>query len=436
MFHRSFARPALWPAIVLAFAPAFLQRPTAQIAAGSSVALTGARVIDGTGRAPLERATVVVTNGRIVAVGPGIAVTVPAAATRVDLAGKTLIPGLINAHAHVNNGDPALPLYDQLLQQLRLYAQFGVTSAVTLGDDGKESLRVRGENERGSLDRARLFVAGPAVLARTADEARQLIDRNADLRVDVIKTRMNGNANDMTPDVYTALIGRAHERGLRVAAHLYYLKDARGLVDAGLDIVAHSIRDQDVDSAFIANLKRRNVAYVPTLTRDLSVFVYESTPAFFTDPFFLKGIAAYGRHVEQLKDPALQERTRSSEEAQAIRKALEQANRNLKALSDAGVMIAMGTDSGAQIGRWQGYFEHVEMEMMVKAGMTPMQTLVAATSGAARAMKLDDRVGTIAPGKWADLVVLTANPLTDIRNTRQIDSVWIAGRPLAASATQ
>jgi imidazolonepropionase-like amidohydrolase len=91
----------------------------------------------------------------------------------------------------------------------------------------------------------------------------------------------------------------------------------------------------------------------------------------------------------------------------------------------------MGTDTGAQLGRWQGFFEHTELELMVKAGLTPMQTLVAATGDAARVMKLDEQLGTLQPGKWADFIVLNANPLSDIRNTRQIDSVWIAGRRLA-----
>ena len=405
----------------------------AQAPDGGAVALIGARVIDGTGAALLEEATIMIANGRIETVGPASGIRIPAGTTQVDLAGKTVIPGLINAHAHLNSGDEALPLYDRLLQQLRLYAQYGITTIVTLGDDGIESVRVRDQNDLGPLDRARLFVAGPAVVPQTVEDARQGIDRAADVGVNVIKTRMNGNPNDMTPEVYTLLIDRAHARGLRVASHLYYLNDAKGLVNAGLDIIAHSVRDQDVDEAFIAELRRRKVGYIPTLTRDLSVFVYETTPAFFSDPFFLQAEAAYRRQMETLRDPARQARTRQSEAAQAIKKALEQASRNLRLLSDGGVPIAMGTDSGASIGRWQGYFEHVEMELMVEAGMTPMQTLVAATGGAAQVMQLQD-VGTIQPGQRADLLVLTANPLTDIQNTRQIDSVWIGGRRLEAAA--
>ena len=219
-------------------------------------------------------------------------------------------------------------------------------------------------------------------------------------------------------------------RGLRVAAHMFSLAEARGLVATGVDIVAHSVRDRDVDAAFIAEMKKRGTFYIPTLTREVSVFVYESTPAFFSDPFFLRGRPLYQRDMDTLSDPARQQQIRQDKSAQAIKTALVQANRNLKLLSDAGVTIALGTDSGAGVGRFQGYFEHVEMEMMVQAGMTPMQVLVAATGAAARASALND-VGTIAAGKAADLVVLRADPRQDIKNTRQIHSVWIGGRRLA-----
>jgi len=141
----------------------------------------------------------------------------------------------------------------------------------------------------------------------------------------------------------------------------------------------------------------------------------------------------FTKDLEIVKDPTFQEKIRQSEEAQLTKKALQQGSRNVKLLADGGVTIAMGTDSGAVIGRWQGYNEHREIELMVKAGLTPMQALVAATSGAARASKLDDRLGALQVGKLADFVILSANPLTDIRNTRQIDSVWIGGRRLSAN---
>ena len=393
-----------------------------------TLALVGARVIDGTGAAPIANATILVSNGRITGVGPSASTTIPADAARVDVAGKTIIPGLINAHGHLNSGDRALPLYDQIIQQLKVYRRFGVTTVYALGDDGVESVRVRDENTKGPLDRARLFASGPSTVGSTPEQARTLMGERQAQRVFFVKTRLNGGENDMRPDVYTALIDEAHKRNLKVAAHLFNLADAKGLVNAGLDVVAHSVRDVDVDAGFIAELKRRSVGYIPTLTRDLSAFEFVSAPAYVHDGFFRRGMPDYAAQVERVSDPALHEKNRNNPATQRARTGFEQALRNVKLLSDGGVMIAMGTDSGTGLGRWQGYNAHVEMELMVKAGMTPMQVLAAATGQAARVMRIDGEVGTLQPGRRADLVVLNADPLADIRNTRAIDSVWIDGR--------
>lgn len=398
----------------------------------TTVALVGARVIDGTGAAPIANATIVISNGRIDRIGPAASLEIPAGAARVDAAGKTIIPGLINAHGHLGHGQSGLPVYDQIIQQLQLYARYGVTTVYALGDDGVQSVRVSEENNKGPLTRARVFVSGARATAGTVEEARKTIaDRHA-RRVNIIKTGIGeGNSGDnMWPEVYTALLDEAHKRNLRVAAHLVLLEHAKGLVNAGLDVIAHSIRDQDVDAAFIAELKRRNVGYIPTLTRDLSVFQYESTPEYIDDPFFLRGLPLYAPHIARVKDPTLHAKIKANPNTARSKRQFEQALRNLKLLSDGGVMIAMGTDSGTGTGRWQGYFEHVEMELMVKAGMTPMQTLVASTGNAAKVMHLDKDVGTLQPGKRADFVVLNADPLADIKNTRAIESVWIDGRAL------
>ena len=421
--------------VLAAFSFQFL---LAQAPAGGAFALTGARVINGTGAPPLENATIVIANGRIEAVGTKV--KIPAGATRVDMSGKTIMPGIINAHGHLSfKFDESLPAREKLIRQLRVYSDYGVTTVVVLGTgqgDLEEAVKLREEQGHGTLDRARVYAAGPSLRnIKTAEEARTKVDAYADAKADLIKMHITGSPEDTQPAVYKVLIDEAHKRGLRVAAHLFYIKDARGLLDAGVDVIAHSVRDQDVDAPLIAEIKRRDVGYIPTLTRDLAIFVYESTPPFFTDPFFLREAKFYGPQVKQLSDPAQQEKTRNNQEAQSIKQALKQANRNLKTLSEAGVSIGLGTDSGINLGQWQGYFEHMEMEMMVKAGLTPMQALVAGTGGAAHVWRLEQNLGTIQPGKQADLLVLNANPLADIRNTRQIDSVWIGGRRLAQPKT-
>jgi imidazolonepropionase-like amidohydrolase len=346
------------------------------------------------------------------------------------------MPGIVNAHGHLSfKFDESLPAREKLIRQLRVYSDYGVTTVVVLGtgpDDLPDAVKLREEQGHGTLDRARVYAAGPSMRnVKTAQEARAKVDAYADAKADLIKMHITGSPEDTQPAVYKELIDEAHKRGLRVAAHLFYIKDARGLLDAGVDVIAHSVRDQDVDAPLIAEIKRRDVGYMPTLTRDLAIFVYESTPPFFTDPFFLRRVDFYRPQMMQLSEPAQQEKIRNNKEAQATKEALKQGSRNLKTLADAGVSIGLGTDSGINLGQWQGYFEHMEMEMMVKAGLTPMQALVAATGGAAHVWRLEQNLGTIQAGKQADLLVLNANPLTDIRNTRKIDSIWIGGHKLA-----
>lgn len=414
----------------------------AQAPAAGVTAFTGARVIDGTGAAPVEGATILVSDGRIQAVGKNV--TIPAGATRVNLSGKTVVPGLINAHGHLQADQSKRPARDRLTSQLRLYSDYGITTVQVLGiplADVTDALKLRDESRPGaggSLDRARVIVAAQSLREiQSEQEARAKVDDYANRGVDLIKIHILGIPTDTPPAVYGALIDEAHKRGLRVAAHMFYLKDTKGLLEKGVDVLAHSIRDQPVDAATIAAIKARNVPYIPTLTRDVAQFVYESAPVYFKDPFFTREIpnSYYRDELAKLNDPANQEKIRNNKTAQSTKPALEQGRKNLKTLSDAGVTIALGTDTGTNEGQWQGYFEHMELEEMVKSGLTPMQALVAATTGAAKAANVQQQLGSIAVGKQADLLVLNANPLADIRNTRQIDSVWIAGRRLAATTS-
>ena len=400
----------------------------------STIAFTGARVIDGTDRAPIDNATILVRGGKIVAVGAASAVTVPAGAQRVPLAGKTVIPGLVNAHGHVGNTvgmEQGKYSAENVTRDLKTYAAYGVTTVYSLGDDQAAGIAARDAQKTPSLDRARLFVAGPVLAPKSVDEARSLVDADAAMKVDIVKIRVDDNLGTtpkMAPEIYKAVIDQAHKKGLRVAVHLFYLEDAKAVLDAGADFIAHSVRDTAVDDAFIAMLKRRNVCYCPTLMREVSTFVYESTPSWFTDPLFLKH--ADKAAVEALKQPARQQAMAASKSAQRYKAGLEVANRNLKKLSDAGVTIAMGTDTGPPA-RFQGYFELMELEMMAKAGLTPRQVLASATRDAARCMKLDSEVGTLEANKWADFVVLDADPLADISNVRRINAVYVAGNAVA-----
>ena len=397
------------------------------------VLFSGATLINGTGSAPIANATLVVRDGKVADIRVADRPPQRGAPTNLDLTEKFIIPGLISAHAHISdiNGlKPRAYTTENTLRQLGVFARYGVTTVVSLGGEQAPAFAARAAQNSSLLDRARIYLAGEIIEAATPAEARQRVAAVADTRPDVIKLRVDdtlGTATKMSPAVYTAVIDEGHKRGLRVAAHIFYLDDAKGLVRAGVDVIAHSVRDKDIDDEFIQLMKTRDVAYIPTLTRELSTFVYESTPAFFNDPFFLR--EADVAVVAQLKEPSRQSTMRASAAAQAYKAGLVVAKRNLKRAADAGILIAMGTDSGASAERFEGYFEHLEMEMMAEAGMTPAQILRAATSGAAKAMKLDDvgKLDNLTRGAWADFVVLDKNPLLDIKNTRSIASVWVAG---------
>jgi imidazolonepropionase-like amidohydrolase len=381
----------------------------------------------------MDNGTVIITGDKITAVGPS-STTVPAGATRIDVRGKTLLPGLINAHGRVGNtvglrSDPQNGRSrENLTRQLRTYAQYGVTTVFSLGDDQEGGFALR---DAPATDRARLFVAGPVIGGTTAEEARAMVAKVAAMKPDVIKIRVDdnlGTSRKMPEAAWRAVIEEAHARKLPVAVHIYWLADAKAVLNAGADMIAHSVRDTAVDDQFIDALKSRDVCYSPTLTREISTFIYDSAPSWVDDAFFIKGV---DKDIPtQLKDPKRHEQVRNSagwKAGQQYKVGLEVAKKNLKTLVDRGVRIAFGTDSGPPA-RFQGFFEHLELEMMVDAGLTPMQAIVSATGDAARCHRRAGQIGTLAPGAAADILILGANPLDNIRNTRTIEQVWIAGK--------
>lgn len=393
---------------------------------------TGARIVDGTGAAPIDNAVLVIRDGRIADVGSAARVSVPPGAERISVAGRTIMPGLVNSHGHVQNTSgmdtgPQFLTRDNLVRQLTLYARYGVTSVLSLGGEGDVGVALRNEPASG---RARLFVSDQAIAAPTADGAAAAVDAIAGKGVDWLKIRIDDNLGTtakMPTAAWQAVIERGTQKNLPTAAHIFYLDDAKAVLRAGGKIIAHSVRDLPVDAELIQLFKAHDACYTPTLMREVQAFTYESTPAFFADPFFLR----YGdkASVEQLRSPTRQAQMRENPTAQRYKAALDVAMANLKRLADGGVRIAMGTDTGLP-GRFQGYFEHMELDLMVKAGLTPMQAIVAATSGAAACIGKRGIVGTLERGAHADFVVYRENPARDIRATHSIESVWIGGRRL------
>jgi imidazolonepropionase-like amidohydrolase len=380
----------------------------AQATAGVT-ALEGARVIVGDGRAALDNATIVVSGGRIEQVGAADTVRVPAGATRVNLAGKTVMPTIIDTHTHLGL------TRDDLTRDLRQRAYFGVSAALSMGlDRGDEPFQIRAQVPAGA---ARYFLAGRGITmpepgrsdvpywVTTEAESRKAVQEQAALKVDLIKIWVDdrdGKYKKLPPEFYTAIIDEAHKHGLRVAAHIFNLSDAKGLLKAGIDAFAHGIRDVDVDDELIALVKARpNVVLIPNMP-DRGVAV---------DYGWLSG------SVPEAELKKLQAGATDRPPAQAT---FGIQARNLDKLAKAGMTITVGTDGNTP------WAPHVEMADMVASGMTPAQVIVAATKNGAAFLKMAD-AGTIEVGKTADLLVLDADPLQDITNTRKISAVYLHG---------
>lgn len=396
-------------------------------------AFTGATIISGSGEAPIMDGVLLVQNGRVVSAGTKENVTIPDNASVKDISDKYIIPGIINAHGHVGDAKEGMEggnySRENVIDNLSIYARYGITTVVSLGLDQQDGVAFRAVNDTIAPKRARLFIAGEVITGNTPEEAFKIIDKNHKMGVDFMKIRVDdnlGNSPKMTEEVYRAVINRSHELGYKIATHMYYLEDSRKLLDAGTDLLAHSVRDVPVDNAFIQLLKEKHVGYCPTLTRELSTYVYGDTAEFFSDPFFKREYDSLT--IQPLKDPARQLQVRNSQSAKTYKQQLPVATANLKTLSDNGIPIVFGTDSGIPT-RFMGYFEHLEMRMMADAGLTPMQIIVSATKNAAEYMGLQD-LGTISPGHHADFIILNADPLEDIENVKKINAVFIGGEEI------
>jgi imidazolonepropionase-like amidohydrolase len=262
----------------------------------------------------------------------------------------------------------------------------------------------------------------------SANEVPALMDKLAKVKPAVVKIWVDdhgGKADKMKPEIYKAVISEAHKREIRVASHLYNLEDARDLVNSGLDIIAHSIRDKEIDAGLLQTMKTKGVAYIPTLSLDEYAYIYARKPEWVDDSFF-KASLEPGVY-EMIISKEYQDQVKNSPDYARNAAGFEMALKNVKKIFDAGILVALGTDSGAFPIRAQGFSEHLEMELLVQAGLTPMQAITIATTNSARVLKIDTKYGTIEKGKKADFIVLSESPEKDIKNSRKIESVWKDG---------
>lgn len=416
---------------------------------GQATVLTGLRYFDRTRMT--GPATLLIQGNRIVAVNPD---SRPDGARVVDLAGRFVIPALTNDHCHIGHvvgteAGRANYTRENVAAQLGRYQAFGITSVAALGMNPPPFHALRRESREGALPGARLFGAGPGLgvdgglpppgpmrladdqILRPRDAAgsRDAVNALADAGVDLIKIWIDdagGSAPQMPTPQVRAVVEAAKARGLRVAAHIHDLDQAQVALESGVDILAHGVRDKEVDDATVARMKQQDTWYIPTLQIDEAEYLYAEDPAVLRDPALLAAVTP--ALLARFRDESW--RAGQMRQAEAKKASVRMNQRNLAKLREAGIRVGFGTDSGATPLRVPGFAEHRELELMVGAGLTTAQALDIATRQAANLLRLEG-IGRIGPGAVADFVVLAADPLDDIRNTRTIQAVWQDGRPVA-----
>ena len=429
---------------------------TALPASAETTVLSNVTVIDGTGKPAAPNSGIVMTDGKIAWVGPMAQLKAPAGATTRDLSGKFVMPGIIDGHVHVGmmkDVTQDVKFYDRanVEADLKTYAAYGVTTVQVAGTDKDVIFDIRKDLRAGRPSMARLYTSGQGLVFKggygglyglnvpvgTPEEARKAVAEQAAKGVDFVKIWMDDERRmipvKMTYEVSKAAIDEAHKHNLKVMAHVYYLDDAKELVRQGVDGFGHIVRDQDVDKELMDMMKAKGTWQMSsTLSREI-VYSMAIMP-WINDPFFTRGVTpgtlAALRSPERekavmlgaIRFPGLPYEKRLFAD---MGRTVVQAMDNYTAMVKAGVKTGMGTDSGPN-GRFPGFNAHEELQMEVMAGRTPLDAIKSATSD--NAAWLDDKtIGSIEAGKWADLLVMDDDPLADIRNTKSISAVYIAG---------
>jgi imidazolonepropionase-like amidohydrolase len=406
--------------LVLAAAALFSGTAAAQV-----TVLHNATLIDGSGAPPQAGVTVVIENGRIRDLGPGVAA--PAGATVVDLTGKFVVPGIINGHGHVGPAPRD--------RQLRQYALYGVTTTTSMAADPDDIVAYKARQAAGDLRGARILTVkyrfttlrGNGDDYKTPEAARAHVDEIVGKGADFVKVWLDaqgGRVPKLSREYVSAVLDQARKHGKLTMAHIVELADARMAVDEGVNMIVHNVRDQDIPADFLATLKARNVSVTSTLAREEGMF--RAGGGATDNPFFTRGLTPEQRAELEKKLAAL---ANDPARPQNI-KSFEQDKVNVKKLVDAGIRFGFGTDSGGASERFfvQGYFEHRQMELLREAGLTPMQIIQTFSKNNAEMFGIDKDFGTLAKGKAADLLVLGRNPLDDISNMRTMEAVYLGGK--------
>ena len=465
-------------AVCAALAVGCTSEVATQAPAPNAVLYEGARVIIGDASAPIENAAFLVVNHRFTRVGRAGEVTAPAGASRVDLSGKTVMPAFVDMHSHVGfeNATTASELKENftrenMVDHLERFAYSGHALTLSLGSDLPEPWvwQLRDESSSDSFVGARFRTVGrglawpgtgPIELARndtaypsvSAWQARNAVRELAAHKVPFVKLWLEdrggyeitadrrdrdklveehgvprkGRPFQLTPEIYRAAIDEAKKHGIRTLAHVKTREDLKDMLRAGIDGWTHPIADLPADEELIGLLRERShLWYIPAITPSgpggSAPRTAGERPSWLADPL-----------LNAIKCPAyLDQWGRAFETSKRVPPPNGGVGvENVKRFYEAGVRIALGShDAGGN--RPIGWGTHLEIEAFVNwVGMTPQAAIISATGAAAEALGVQNDLGTIAAGKSADFIVLDANPLDDIRNTRRIAKVVLRGQEL------
>ena len=407
-------------------------------------AITGATLINGNGGAPIADAVVIVTDSTITAAGPRASTPIPSRAETIDATGQYLLPGLMDMHVHLGTrGGPGFDAKDytsdRIVKNLNAYLYFGVTTVRSVGTERQPGFQVRAQQRAGEFFGARLFTAGRGFTAKRGhpsqeigDIARQVDDpaavrlelmELASQHVDLIKIwidDLGGKAPKVKKEVIEAIVTGANKYGIPVVAHIHTLDETQHFFNSGGAGFLHMIRDtEDIPAAFITQLVTSRKVFTPTLVRQELGWFYAEHPELLNDPEAEKTL---GKEIVSAVAAVAKDQKPSAN----ARLEFDRAARNTRKLAQAGVLIAAGSDGGSSID-FPGLMTHRELELLAAAGFTPMEVITAATKNGAIALNESRELGTVEPGKRADLLLVAADPLKDIKNLRRISRVMANG---------